>query len=67
MTGPQHTVLAHLSDSEARLGADLTENANTLRNLQKAGYIRNIQDSGPLLVCMWEITPKGLAALEASA
>jgi len=67
MTGPQHTVLAHLSDSEARLGADLTENANTLRNLQKAGFIRMARDVGPLLVCMWEITPQGLAALDAAA
>lgn len=64
MTPSQHTVLAHLSDNEARLGADLTDNANTLRNLRMADYIRCVYDVGPLAVCMWEITPRGHEALE---
>lgn len=63
MTPTKHTVLARMSDSEPQLGADLTGNANVLSSLRRAGFIRMAQDAGPLVCCMWEITPKGLAAL----
>ena len=63
MTPAKHTVLARMSDFEPHLGADLTDNANTLSSLRRAGYIRMAHDAGPLVCCMWEITPKGLAEL----
>ena len=67
MTEPQHTALARMSDSQQHLGADVTRVANTLAELRRAGFIRMVQDTGPLIVCMWMITPEGLRALEVAA
>lgn len=67
MTEPQFTALARMSDSQPHMGADVTKNANILAELRRAGFIRIVQDTGPLVVCVWMITPKGLSALEVAA
>ena len=66
MTEAQRDVLAHLSDDQTRMGTDLTESGVTLRNLIDAGFIRNVRDCGPLVVCEFEITMAGHRALRAS-
>ena len=67
LTLTQHTVLAHLSDGEWRLGSDLTRSANVLEHLSRRGYIRRDFDTTGYLFSNWTVTPAGLAALEAVA
>ena len=66
MTDAQRRVLAHLSDGEWRLGADLTRSAGVLGKLDRSGYIRCDFSTHPNLSRLWTVTPDGLLALEAS-
>lgn len=66
MTEDQRQPLARMSDDQPHMGKDLTESGLVLRNLLSADYIRMVRDCGPLVVCDFEITPKGHRALRAS-
>jgi len=66
MTNAQRIALAHLSDGEWRLGADLTRSAGVLGKLERSGYIRCDFSHHPKLSRLWTATPDGLSALEAS-
>ena len=64
ITPTQHTILAHLSDGEWRMGSDLTTNANALSYLSRRGLIRRDFDSTGYLFSLWTITPDGMAAMD---